>query len=76
MLAFRYSPDKGPDAGSKFLAFTKESLVRFLRQAAAGEEVLDAFLDACDKEGILDDRSRSINLGGDTFSAITFRVDS
>lgn len=75
MLAFRYIPDKGPDAGSKFLAFSKESLVRLLNQAAANEEILDAFLDACEKECILDSRKRSVKLGDNTFSAITFRID-
>lgn len=74
-VAFRFIPKKEKDAGSKFLAFSRESLRRLLKQAAAGEEILDAFLDACDKKGILNDRSRPVNLGGDTFSAITFRID-
>lgn len=74
-MAFRFTPKKNKDAGKNFLAFSRESLTRLLKQAAAGEEILDAFLDACEKEGILDDRSSSVNLGGDTFSATTFRID-
>ena len=74
-LAFRFIPTKGDDVGTKFLAFSKDSLIRFLNQASAPEEIYDAFPNACAKGGILGNRKRSIMLGGKTFAAITFRIN-
>lgn len=75
MVAFRFTPKRGEDAGTNLLAFTKASLARLLKQATAGEEVLDAFLDVCEKNGVLDSRKRTIKLGTDTIQAITFLID-
>ncbi len=74
-VAFRFVPSRGDDAGKKFLAFTKESLLRLMRQAAVGEEYYDAFLKECENNGILDMRKRTVKFGDETFAAVTFRVD-
>lgn len=71
-VAFRYTPSKGNDAGKSFLAFSKNSLCRLLKRVSCDESLWEAFLNQCEKTRILAGRNRSINLGGDTFTAITF----
>ncbi len=57
------------------LAFTKESLSRLLRRVSLGDELLDAFLNECERCGILDKRSRKIKLGNATINAVTFMIE-
>lgn len=74
-VAFRFIPSRGDDAGKKFLAFTKESLLRLLKQISVGEEYYDAFLNECEKNGILDMRKRTVKFGDETYAVITFQID-
>lgn len=74
-FAFRYKPARGEQKGEKFLAFNKNSLLRLLACANVGLELLDAFLELCTRNGILDSRDKAITLGGETFHAITFRCE-
>ncbi len=71
-VAFRYSPTVGNDKGRSFLAFTKASLLRLLARAGFAESLLNALLERCEKQGLLDKKKRSIKLGDNTFNAITF----
>lgn len=72
-FAFRYAPTKGQYKGHKLLVFDKNSLQRLLRSISVEEELYDAVLDFCEKEGFLVCRDHSITLGGETFHGITFR---
>ena len=75
VAAFHFTPQRGPDKGRTFLAFSEESLRRLLRRAGCDEMLFEPFLRLCEKEGILDQRNRSITLGGETFNAITFQLE-
>ncbi len=74
-VAFWYQPEKGSDKGKRLLAFSQDSLNRLLQPVNFQEEYYDAFIRLCANEGILDKPSRSINLGGETFTAVTFWID-
>ena len=71
-VAFWYKPQKGANRGQVLLAFNEFSLKRLLRQAECDDILYEPFLTLCEKEGLLDQRNRSITLGGETFNAITF----
>lgn len=73
-MAFWYKPQKGADRGQSLLAFSEASLKRLLQQAECDETLYESFLRTCESEGLLDQRNRSITLGGETFNAITFRL--
>ena len=75
-VAFRFTPQRGPDKGHTYLAFNEVSLQRLLRCVGCTESLFESFLRLCEKEGILDQRNRSITLGGETFNAITFRIQT
>lgn len=72
-FAFCFTPTKGEFKGDKLLVFNKVSLRRLLRSIIVGEELFDAVLDFCEKEGLLAKRDHPITLGGETFHGITFR---
>lgn len=74
-LAIRFIPVKGPDAKTKYLAFSKDSLTRLLKQTGGSEEIFDAILDECEKENVLDNRNRVIKFGEQTLRLTTFRLD-
>lgn len=74
-VAFWFEPKKGDDKGKKLLAFSRDSLNRLLQSVNVQEEYYDAFIRLCDQEGILDKPNRSITLGGETFTAVTFWFD-
>lgn len=73
-VAFWYQPASGNNKGRQFLAFSTESLKRLIRRVGCGEELYDAVLAQAERSGILDQRNRSINLGGSTFNAVTFFI--
>lgn len=73
-IAFWYTPKSGHDTGSTFLAFTADTLKALLTRAGCFEEHYEAFLNRCDNLKLLDDRSRTIKLGKDQISAITFSI--
>ena len=74
-VAFRFCPAKGDDRGKKLLAFSKRSLSRLLKRVSMPDTYHEAFLAECEKRGILDNRNRTINLGGESFYAVTFSVE-
>ena len=74
-FAFIFKPTKGEDAGQHFLAFSRDSLYRLLDTINFAPELHDAFLDVCDKRGVLNSRYRSITLGGKSFHGITFELE-
>lgn len=74
-VAFWFKPDKGKNKDQVLLAFSGESLKRLLRRVDCGEELYDAFLRKCKQEGVLDKRSRTINLFGESFTAVTFLAE-
>lgn len=74
-VAFWFVPSKGTDKGQKLLAFSGDSLKRLLRRVNCGEELYDAFIRRCEREGVLDQRNRPITLSGESFTAVTFRAE-
>ena len=75
-VAFRFSPSKGDDAGRNLLAFSAMSLKRLLRRKECDDDLYDAVLTKAEQLGLLDQRSRTIRLGEDSFAAVTFNVES
>lgn len=73
-LAFWFAPKSGRDTGSTFLVFTADTLKALLARAGCFEEHYEAFLNRCDALKLLDDTSRTIKLGKDQISAITFSI--
>ena len=71
-VAFRFCPTKGKNTKDHFLAFTRISLQRLLAREGCGAELLDAVLDAAEKSELLDQRRRTIKLGKETMTFITF----
>ncbi len=71
-VAFWFTPSKGNDKGKKLVAFSKSSLLRLLARIGGGESIIEVVLNRCELQGLLDQRKRSITIGGKTFNAITF----
>ena len=71
-MAFHYIPQKGKDHGVHLLAFSKASLLRLLNTVGLDESLYDAFIDLCGRYGLLDQKKRTINLGAESFCAVTF----
>ncbi len=71
-VAFWFTPGKGSDAGKRLLAFSRKSLIRMIARVGGGENILEAVLDRCERQGFFDKKKRPITLGGSTFNAITF----
>lgn len=74
-VAFRFRPSRGDDAGRNLLAFSTTSLKRLLKRAGCGDDLYDATLAKAEQQGLLDQRSRTIRLGEDSFSAVTFYIE-
>lgn len=72
-FALCFTPKKGGYKDEKLLAFNDDSLRRLLRSIGVTDELYDAVLDFCEKEGFLVKRDHPITLGGETFHSITFR---
>lgn len=70
--AFWFVPAKGNDQDRKLLAFSKNSLLRFLKAHGLDEILYELFLKKADSIGILHNKNHSITLSGETFNAITF----
>lgn len=73
-VAFRFSPTRGEDRGKELLAFSKSSLLRLLQRVSVTEKEYEAMLSECEKAGILGKKNWPINLGGETFNAVTFSL--
>ena len=71
-MAFHYIPQKGKKHGVHLLAFSKASLLRLLNTVGLDESLYDAFIDLCGRYGLLDQEKRTINLGAESFCAVTF----
>lgn len=73
-VAFWFMPAKGGDKGKTFLAFTSDTLKVLLLRAGCTEDLCEVFLRRCADQGLLDSRNRTIKLGKDEISAMTFFI--
>lgn len=72
--AFWYTPKKGNDQGTTFLAFTSDTLKKLLARVGCTEEFYEAFLRRCESQTLLNDRNRTVKLGKDEIAAVTFYI--
>ena len=50
----------------------EERFLRLLNTVGLDESLYDAFIDLCGRYGLLDQKKRTINLGAESFCAVTF----